>query len=279
MPVAILFAMSLQSSIVCLLLLTSVSLRGFAQESEGTQLRDRYKGEKNGPQGKCSTEWTTLNGGLHYRAIRCLGSSDLDVHVVKVDPDRWELDTALVDGGSARSVARARKAPFAINANFFDTDRKAMGLVVRSGEQVKSPRSTSWQSIFLIRKDGTARIVLPKSWPAEKSKAWMAVQAGPRLVVEGHAARVKQSYAASRSGVCIQKDNRILFFATPADRKFDMYEIVRIARRDEADGGLACQEAMLFDGGHSTQLFLDTDKKSVSVTGDPVPVFIHASAK
>lgn len=271
--------MSRSWSLLCFLFLALISSTVTAQEKEGTDLRKRYEGERNGPRGECSTEWTTLDGGLHYRAVRCLGSSDLDLHLVRIDPDRWTLDTALVDGGSARSVARSRRAPFAINANFFDTGRKAMGLVVRSGEQVKSPRSTSWQSIFLIRKDGTARIVLPKSWPAEKSKAWMAVQAGPRLVVDGHTARVRQSYRAARSGVCIQKNNRIVFFATPSDRKFDMYEIARFARRDEADGGMACHDAMLFDGGHSTQLFLSTDKKDVSVTGDPVPVFIHASPK
>lgn len=271
--------MSRSFFLLSLLLFPLVNLTASAQEKEGTEFRIRYEGEKNGPRGECSTDWTTLNGGLHYRAVRCLGSSDLDLHLVRIDPDRWTLDTALVDGGSARSVARSRKAPFAINANFFDTGRNAMGLVVRSGEQLKRPRSTSWQSIFLIRKDGTAKIVLPKSWPAEKSKAWMAVQAGPRLVVDGHTARVRQSYTAARSGVCIQKKNRIVFFATPSDRKFDMYEIARIARRDEADGGMACHDAMLFDGGHSTQLFLATDKKDVSVTGDAVPVFIHASAK
>lgn len=269
----------LSSRLLCLLLLASISVPIYPQESEGTSLRKRYEGEKNGPRGECSTTWTTLDGGLHYRAVRCLGSSDLDFHLVSIDPDRWKIDTTLVDRGSARDVARARGARFAINANFFDTSRNALGLVVRSGEQVRGPRSTSWQSIFLIRKDGTAKIVLPKSWSEEKSRVWMAVQAGPRLVVDGHTARVRQSYTAARSGVCIQKKNRIVFFATPSDRKFDMYEMARIARRDEADGGMACHDAMLFDGGHSTQLFLDTEKKDVSVTGDSVPVFIHALAK
>ena len=62
-------------------------------------------------------------------------------------------------------------------------------------------------------------------------------------------------------------------------RKFDMYEIGRVARRGEEDGGLACRDAMLFDGGHSTQIYIDGEDEHVEVHGDPVPVFIYATKR
>lgn len=255
---------------------------GSAQDQFGSQFRSRYAGEKNGPYGECRTDWTPLGPGLDYRAITCLGESqtgDLDLHVIRVDPSLWQLNAYLARDASARAVVRDKHAVFAINANFFDSQRNPLGLVVRSGEQVRHPREISWQAVFLVHKDGTARIVHESEWTKQKDEAFMAVQAGPRLVIAGHTVRVRQSYAAERAGVCIQKPNQLLFFATPSDRKFDMYEIARIARRDEVDGGLACQDAMLFDGGHSTQIYLKTERKKVSMRGDPAPVFVYVKPR
>jgi uncharacterized protein YigE (DUF2233 family) len=221
-----------------------------------------------------------MRDGIDYRRITCLGDEDdLDMHVVRIDSDKYELNTAVVRGDTARGVASDRNAPFAVNANFFDKDRAPLGIVVRSGSVVKSPRTSSWQSIFVVKKDGGARIVLPSKWSDYKSRAWMAVQAGPRLVIDGHTNRVSQSYAAARVGVCIQKDGDLTFFATPQSRKFDMYEIASIARRGEIDGGLECKDAMLFDGGHSVNFFAEGNGDRVVVSGDPVPVYVYAVPK
>lgn len=241
--------------------------------------RKAYEKEKNGPHGDCDTEWQRLDSGLHYRAIKCLGGDETDMHVLKVDTEKWELNTSLSRKAYAKEVVDEKDAAFAMNANFFGKDREALGVVVRSGRQVHPPRKSSWQSIFLVRDDGKAKIVLPSEWSEEKDSAVMAVQAGPRLVIAGHTNRVHQSYEAARCGVCIQKSGKVLLFATPSSRRFDMYEIARIARRSEEDGGLACRDAMLFDGGHSTQLFLRTEEKDLSISGDAVPVHIYGKRK
>lgn len=261
--------------VLCLL----VSAAAHTQE-HGSKYRKDYEKEKNGPHGECRTDWTSMQSGLDYRIIRCLGDEDdLDLHVVRVDPKKWKLDTALVSGGTARTVAGRSDAPFAINANFFDKARKPLGVVVRSGEGLVTPRESGWQSIFTISEEGRARIVMPSKWKTYRGNAWMAVQAGPRLVVDGHTNKVSNNYAAARTGVCIQWDGDLLFFATPADRKFHVKEIAKVARRGEIDGGLACKEAMLFDGGHSTNLFVKGQDRTVSVSGDPVPVFVVATRR
>ena len=58
-----------------------------------------------------------------------------------------------------------------------------------------------------------------------------------------------------------------------------LWEIKRIARRAESKGGLACRDAMLFDGGHSTQIYVAGDLQTIRVDGDPVPVFVFAKRK
>lgn len=260
------------------LVLLSLLVASVTSAQEGTSWRKEYEKEKNGPHGECKAAWTELRDGMDYRAVTCLGSrSDLDLHVVRIDTSRFKIDAAVFDGGAlAHEVAREKDAAFVLNANFFDESRKPLGVVMRAGRQVIRPRTSSWQSIFVVDRDGNSRIVLPESLRA--ATAWTAVQAGPRLVVGGHTARVKQSYAAARAGVCIQKDGDLTFFATPQSRKFDMYEIARIARRGELDGGLECRDAMLFDGGHSVNFRVDGASR-VTVEGDRVPVYIVATER
>ncbi|MGZ8851582.1 MAG: phosphodiester glycosidase family protein, partial [Thermoanaerobaculia bacterium] len=171
------------------------------------------------------------------------------------------------------------QAAFAINANFFDRRQRVLGAVIRSGLVVQSPRKSSWQSIFLLDEDGDPHIILPSKWSSWRKRAFMAVQAGPRLVVAGQTKKVKKGYAAARAGVCIRRNGDLLFFATPQDRKLDMDEIGRVTRRGEKDGGLACRDAMLFDGGHSTQIYASGNGHRIEVLGDPVPVFIYAKEK
>ncbi len=264
---------------IVLSLVIAIAFPSLGQEY-GSKFRKEFEKEKNGPYGECPVEWRRLQPGLDYRTIRCLGDEeDLDLHVVRVDPDLWNIDAALVGGATARAVARSKDAPFAINANFFDKWRNPIGLVVRSGELVRLPNESSWQSIFLVNDDG-ARIVMPSIWSSYDDPVWMAVQAGPRLVIAGHTNQsLKNNYAAARCGVCIEKNGNILFFATPPDRKLHIKEIARVTRRDEIDGGLACRSAMLFDGGHSVNFFAEGEDKRVAIEGDPVPVFVYITSK
>lgn len=237
--------------------------------------------QNDAPNTDCSTEWQRIATGIDYRRITCLGDAgDVDVHAVRISPQFFTFDVAFVTGGStARTEAEKRDARFVINANFFERDFSPIGLIVRSGDELQGRHASNWQSIFCIDRNGEARILRLSDWPKYRSTAQMAVQAGPRLIVKGHINKVNKSYSAARAGVCLQKDGDLLFFATPQERKFDMWEIGRIAKRKEEDGGLACYDAMLFDGGHSTQIDVEGDAQSVHVDGDRVPVFVFAKRK
>lgn len=252
----------------------------FATAALAADNRAVYEKEPNGPHGDCGVNWLRLDSGLDYHAIRCLGDErDVDVHVVRIDSAAWDFDTAVSAGSTASAIAAQHRAPFAINANFFDAARRPLGTVVRGGEVVSAPRTSTWQSIFVITKDGKPRIILPDAWPSYRKKAAMAVQAGPRLVIKGKRADIKNNYAAARCGVCIRRNGELLFFAMPQERKFSMFEIGRVVRRSEEDGGLGCWDAMLFDGGHSVNFHAEGGGKRVDITGDPVPVFVFATRR
>lgn len=245
----------------------------------GSKFRKDYEKEKNGPHGRCRSDWTTLQPGLEYRAILCLGDEDdLDLHVVRIDLDQWDLGTAVVDRATGRMIASSHHASFDANGNFFDKSRNPLGAVVRDGKVIQEPRDSSWQSIFLIDDEGTPRIIMPGKWRSYRDRTQMAVQAGPRLVIAGHTNKsLTNNYAAARIGVCIRNNGDLVFFATPQDRKFQITEIAKVARRDVIDGGLGCRNAMLFDGGHSVNFFAEGDDRRISVEGDPVPVHIFAT--
>ena len=264
--------------IALLFVLTTTAFPLLAQEY-GSRLRKDYEKEKNGPHGECRTDWTTLQPGLEYRAIRCLGDEDdLDLHVVRIDLDRWDLDTAVVDRATARTVASSHDAAFDVNANFFDKSRRAIGAVIRDGEVINKPHQSSWQSIFLIDDGGTPRIIMPGKWRSYRDRSQMAVQAGPRLVIAGHTNKsLRNNYAAPRVGVCIRNNGDLVFFATPPNRKLHITEMAKVARRGDIDGGLACRDAMLFDGGHSVNFYAEGEDKRISIEGDPVPVHIFAT--
>jgi hypothetical protein len=247
----------------------------------GSKYRKDYEKEKNGPHGECAVDWVSLRDGIDYRAIECLGDEDdLDVHVVRVSLEDWDLNTSVGGGSTARGIARRKDSPFVINANFFDKAGDPLGVIVSSGEIVRAPRDSEWQSIFLITEKGNPYIIMPGKWSSYRDVAWMAVQAGPRLVINGHTnTKLKNNYAAERVGVCIQWDKDVLFFAMPQDRKLHIKEMAKVARRGEIDGGLACKDAMLFDGGHSVNLLVEGDDDRLSIEGDPVPVFVYATEK
>ena len=220
----------------------------------------------------CDPEWRELEPGLRHRS-HC-DDDRIGLHLVEIDPRLWTLDAVRVGPTTAPAVARESGARFAINANFFDPERKTLGVIVSAGERVQRPHPVSWQSIFYVSGDGTAAIVLPRDWEPVTGEARMAVQAGPRIVVRGRKNEVARATPSLRSGVCLPSDGRVIFFVTGPMNFYDVHEMVAIASLPENDGGLGCHDAMLFDGGPSAQMHLEGS--GISITGDRVPAFVLA---
>jgi uncharacterized protein YigE (DUF2233 family) len=223
------------------------------------------------PPIECVSGWRAVAAGAEYRMLNCSPEQRrFDLHLVRVDPKLFHLDAVMQPGTTAESLSR--DWPFAQNANFFDDQYRALGVVMSGGRELNPAHRVSWQSVFLVTRDGKARIVPVAEWDGVKADAVTALQAGPRLVIAGKRNEVKQAKPTWRSGVCIDARQRAIFFATPQESMFDVWQMVDFAARPEADGGLGCRDAMLFDGGPSTQFNL---RGAGAVEGDKrVPAFV-----
>lgn len=261
-------------ALLLLLVLVCCSDRPVDRSSSSAAEADRGGGARE-DRSPCVDDWQEVDPGARYRTAGCRDGG-FDLHVVELDPEHWAIDvqtgerrpmSAAVDSGGAR---------FAVNASFFGEDDRPLGVLVSSGRALQKAHPVSWQSVFSISRDGRARIVTREEWPRIEDDAFAAAQAGPRLIIAGEKNRVKRAEPSLRSGVCLTREGAIRFFVTAAGRLLDVHEMVELAARSEADGGMGCHDAMLFDGGPSAQMFLDTTGRKIDTGGDVVPVFIVA---
>ena len=265
-------------ALLALLALLSCNDRpGDRGKSTGAAVTNRSP-DADEDESSCVREWREIDPGARYRTAGCRDDG-FDLHVVELDPKRWTID---VQTGARRPISAAvdsSDARFAINASFFGVDDRPLGVIVSSGRALQKAHPVSWQSIVSISREGRARIVTREDWPALEDDSFAAAQAGPRLMIGGAKNRVKKAEPSLRSGVCLTREGAIRFFVTAAGRYLDVHEMVELAARSEADGGMACHEAMLFDGGPSAQMFLDTAGRKIDMSGDVVPVFIVAKPR
>lgn len=226
------------------------------------------------PPVACQNEWERVAKGIEYRTLNCTPRG-LDLHLVRVDPQAAQIDAVLRGGSTAAEIARKESWTFAMNANFFDEHYQPLGVVMSNGREIHPLHPVSWQAVFYVTRNGRARIAPVVRWRDLRAGARTAVQAGPRIVVAAEKNRVAKATTDSRAGVCIDGAGRAVFFATPPATRLDVTQMVDLAARSESSGGLGCREAMLFDGGPSTQLYLRRPRGAVEVDGDRhVPAYL-----
>lgn len=228
------------------------------------------EGPRHEPKPKpieCVQQWTPAAKGIEYRMLNC-SPSRFDLHLVRIDPKIAHIDAVVRPGRTATDLGR--EYAFALNANFFDENFRPLGAVVTSGKETNRLHPVSWQSVFYIDRERTPHIVAMEKWKDVRASALAASQCGPRLVVDGEKNDVARAEPTWRSGVCIDPEKRVIFFATPSDTKLDVHQMVALASTS-----MGCHDAMLFDGGPSTQMYLKRDGKPVVVEGDKrVPAYV-----
>jgi uncharacterized protein YigE (DUF2233 family) len=241
----------------------------------------RHDGSVADPPFVCESGWTKVGSGIEYRMLNCSPARRrFDLHLVRVDPRLARIEAVLQPDSSAEAVARQGGWTVALNANFFDESFRPLGVVMSNGKQVNPTHPVSWQSVFYVTRNDRARIAPVPRWKDVSGGARAAVQAGPRIVVAGERNRVARARPSWRSGVCIDGRGRAVLFATPRESLFDVAEMVELAVRAEGAGGMGCRDAMLFDGGPSTQLFVARGERSVSVEGDKhVPAYLAVKSR
>lgn len=186
---------------------------------------------------------------------------------------------------TVRTLARESRAVFGINANFFDERGAPLGLVMSRGTLLQRMHQggSTLTGVFAVKRSG-AQIVSRRSF--DPASVLEAVQAGPRLLSNGERIADLRSTSAyaRRAGVCIDREQRVLFFTVGAGLIGVTLDQLIEALLHPSVG---CHSALNLDGGGSAQMFLGStgsdvqlDVSELYIEGrDPVPVMLGLFAK
>jgi hypothetical protein len=195
--------------------------------------------------------------------IRPTDAEPFSVHAFKIDLDVAELRLISAGVPSSRRTVQQIVEPYpavvAINASFFDTDGRAMGLAVDEGRSMGSGRRQSWGA--LVVEGRQARITLGAEIGGHLAPR-LVVQGIPRLVIGGKVPGLKQQLA-ERSAVCAQGSVVILVVSTKAETT----AFARFLADSSERGGLGCGDALNLDGGPSTQLVVKLPGLTLALPG------------
>jgi exopolysaccharide biosynthesis protein len=162
---------------------------------------------------------------------------------------------------TAEEFAEQSGAAAVVNASFFDADGDPMGLLVVDGDRRSRLRSVDW-GVFAVDSSGQAAIVHTDQWRS-RAKVRQAVQAGPRLVVDGAPLRLKKQ-TARRTAVCTLASGRVAVLVV--DERVLASELAATLTKE------GCTDALNLDGGPSSQMHFAAGGASVSIKGGwPVP--------
>jgi uncharacterized protein YigE (DUF2233 family) len=155
---------------------------------------------------------------------------------------------------TVKALCKASGATACINSNFFDEQGKPLGVVISRGIQHNRPHNTGGvlTGVLFATADSVG-ITHRSNFSAER--VIEAAQAGPRLISEGApVVGVKDSSSTTNvSLVCLDAEQRIVLMKVSlAIFSGSLKEIQTTLLRPE----LNCREALNFDGGGSSQLYL-----------------------
>lgn len=199
------------------------------------------------------TTWKSLGNDLSYVAIRI---SPGIIHAFKINSAKYNFGIATAkdlnsQAATVKLIAQKKKALIAVNGGFFTPEYQSLGLLINEGQIVNSYKDTSWWSVFFI-KNGKPHIVHGDGFRVDPAIT-MAVQSGPRLLINGRQPALKPSIA-ERSAICINDAQEVLLVATE-NLLIQPNEFAVYLKKDEVDGGLGCVNALNLDGGSSTQIY------------------------
>ncbi len=205
-----------------------------------------------------TTQWQMLQPGLDYTSLSLANENSNGVlHAFKVNLQDYQLDLVFAQDhqaatASVSSLAKKSDALLAINGGFFTPQSQPLGLRIKNAKVRNPLKPTSWWGVFYVE-DNQAHVASQKQYAQHRKQVNFAVQAGPRLVVDGRIPKLKAGNA-ERSAVCVLPNNNVILVATQ-NAYISTTDLAIILKRSQAQGGLGCRNALNLDGGHSTQLY------------------------
>ena len=187
-------------------------------------------------------------------------------------------------GSDVRQMCEDAHAVACVNANFFDVDGKALGLVISRGitHHKLHLGGQTLSGVLALTPDG---VRIAERDAINLASVTEAIQAGPLLLVAGAKRAISERGAPTRrAGVCIDSQKRLVVFAVSSS-----FSGVSISALQDllASKQVGCRDALNLDGGGSAQLFVNPhlpgaaqDFLGVDIQGrDQVPVALGLIAR
>ena len=199
-----------------------------------------------------AVSWKNLAPGIDYTSIPNTKPQSFGyIHCFKINLEKNTLESALAKDDlfpaeTVKWLAKSNHALIAVNGGFFTSSWEPIGLRIQHGDKRSSIQRTSWWPIFYI-KNNTPYIVNEKDYTTDSAISF-AVQAGPRLLQNGHIPNLKAG-KAERTALGITSQNEVIIVATE-QWKLSTTQLAHLLKEK-----LNCIDAMNLDGGSSTQLY------------------------
>jgi uncharacterized protein YigE (DUF2233 family) len=201
-----------------------------------------------------------------------------EVILAKFDPSLYSFHVATAAKGTRTWVSQLTDqldGVAGINASFFDEVGKPLGLVV-ANEVVRQRIQLGGNLLTgVFFTDGAHPGIVHRGEVSSVSTT-EAVQAGPRLIVEGQPLELSAPLAASRrSGIAVTSTGEVLLYSTvlrfPGTTLHQIQQMLL-----DPTLGVTVTNALNLDGGGSSQLYLKLQARTpLSISGgDTVPVGI-----
>jgi hypothetical protein len=226
--------------------------------SEGVEsLKEVYK----------QSEWRDIATGLQIKVVELsTGFLSGEITLLKTSLSHFRPQVVRAasfqrNGADVEWYSKRTGASACINAHFFDQKGSPLGLVVSRGieHQRMQLGGTLLTGLFLAYHKRVEIIQRDKNHKAGLE----AIQSGPRLIINRTAANDLDDINESRrSGICTTSPTEyILFVASSPFRGATLKELGDILSSPE----IQCEDALNFDGGGSTQLFVRQDLTGAQV--------------
>lgn len=205
--------------------------------------------------------WQSLSPGLEQTHFQLSAGTLLSPWVVAVRADLKHFRVQVIratDFGwkraSVKAMCKASNASVCINSNFFDEQGKPLGLVLSRGilHQKTHNGGGTLTGILYVAND---RVGIAHRSSFNSEGVVEATQAGPRLISEGAPVVGLKSPGSGTnlSIACVDREQRLVLIRVA----FTMFggsptDIQRTLLRPE----IACVEALNFDGGGSSQMYI-----------------------
>lgn len=208
------------------------------------------------------TEWTEISKGVEFKKItQNFQNKNTILNVIKIQQQHVTIKPVYFPGEThtAKKMTEKSGALALINANFFDTKSEPLGLVIKDKKELHPFKNISWWSILCFSR-GQTKIIHSSQFQNQKCE--QAIQAGPRLVVNGQVPKLKDE-SSRKTAIGINQKGELFFVVS--EQPLPIKALAQVFQKPEKSGGLGCVQAINLDGGSSSQMFIQTKKLQLHV--------------